>query len=163
MPRVLIIEDEPGVQLAVKRWFERSGYDVRLASDGMEALAQLANLYDEEIDVILCDLNLPDISGDELLARLAKNRPVLATRFILCTGDATTNMEPDSLLARHPFVLQKPFDFAALESIVTRVRVATGDATDATIVAPPNAPTDALPNAATNAPTAASTDSPPPA
>jgi CheY-like chemotaxis protein len=121
MPRALIIDDEPSVQLAVKRWFERQGYDVSGADDGPDALAQLANLYDEDIDVILCDLHLPGISGEELLVRLSKHRPLLATRLILCTGDSVSHAPPDSMLAQHPFVLQKPFDFSALQSIVERV------------------------------------------
>lgn len=121
MPRALIIDDEPGVRLAVTRWFERQGYDVTGADDGPDALAQLANLYDEEVDVIVCDLHLPGISGADLLTRLAKHRPLLATRLILCTGDAIDHAPPDSVIAQHPFVLQKPFDFAALQSIVGRV------------------------------------------
>lgn len=121
MPRALIIDDEPSVKSAIKRWFERQGYDVRGAEDGPDALAQLANLYDEEIDVILCDLNLPGLSGTELLTHLAKHRPLLATRLILCTGDSINDAPADSVLARHPFVLQKPFDFTSLQSIVDRV------------------------------------------
>lgn len=121
MPRVLIIDDEPSVRLAVTRWFERQGYDVSGADDGPDALAQLANLYDEDIDVIMCDLHLPGISGVDLLTQLAKHRPLLATRLILCTGDPIHNAPPDSVLARHPFVLQKPFDFASLQAIVDRV------------------------------------------
>lgn len=121
MPRALIIDDEPSVQLALKRWFERQGYDVHVASDGHEALAQLANLYDEDLDLILCDVNLPGVSGAEILSRLAKHRPLLATRLILCTGDAIESADPDSELGSHPLVLQKPFDFASLQAIVDRV------------------------------------------
>lgn len=125
MPRALIIDDEPSVQLALKRWFERQGYDVHVASDGHEALAQLANLYDDQLDVILCDLHLPGVPGLEILSGLAKHRPLLAARLILCTGDAVDCADPDSPLARHPLVLQKPFDFASLQAIVERVVPAT--------------------------------------
>jgi CheY-like chemotaxis protein len=121
MPRALIIDDEPSVRFAITRWFERQGYTVSGADDGPDALAQLANLYDEEVDVILCDLHLPGISGAELLTRLAKHRPLLAARLILCTGDSVDFAPPDSVLARHPLVLQKPFDFASLQAIVDRV------------------------------------------
>lgn len=120
MPRAFIIDDEPGIQLTVKRWFERQGYDVQIASDGHDALAQLANLHDDDIDVILCDLHLPGVSGDEILERLSKHRPVLAARMILCTGDAIDAADSDSLLSRHPLVLQKPFDFASLQMVVDR-------------------------------------------
>ena len=41
MPRALVIDDEPGIRLALKRWFERQGYTVLEAADGEAALKHL--------------------------------------------------------------------------------------------------------------------------
>jgi len=51
-------------------------------------------------------------------------RPALAARVILTTGDAVDNAAPGSVLASHPFVLQKPFELVTLKTMVEQVRVA---------------------------------------
>ena len=124
MPRALVIDDEPGIRLALKRWFERQGYSVLEAADGEAALKHLfpIELVDAElISVVVCDLHLPGISGAALLERLYRDAPVLATRLILTSGDAIDDAAPGSMLAQHRFVLQKPFDLARLRIIVDRV------------------------------------------
>jgi CheY-like chemotaxis protein len=126
MPRALLVDDEPAVRLALKRWFEREGFVAIEAADAGQALAHFMASGDEgnALDVIVCDIHLPGISGDELLARLSAERPALAAKVILTTGDLVDFAEPDSVLARHPFVLQKPFELAALKTMVERLRVA---------------------------------------
>lgn len=120
MPRALIIDDEPGIRFALKRWFERQGYTVLEAGDGEQALAQLTG-ENTALDVIVCDLNLPGISGEVLVQRLGVHHPELVERVILTTGEAIDDAAPGSLLAQHPYVLQKPFDLASLKMIVDRV------------------------------------------
>lgn len=124
MRRAFIIDDEPGIRLALRRWFERGGYVVVEAATGDEALTKLAVVDDPHSggpQVIVCDVNLPGISGDHLLERVRTTRPELAERFILTTGDSVDDARPGSILARHPFVLQKPFDLATLKSLVALV------------------------------------------
>lgn len=124
MPRALVIDDEPGIRLALKRWFERQGYSVLEAADGEAALKHLfpiERVEAEQINVVVCDLHLPGISGAALLERLYRDAPVLATRLILTSGDAIDDAAPGSMLAQHRFVLQKPFDLATLRIIVDRV------------------------------------------
>jgi len=126
MPRALLVDDEPGIRVALKRWFERQGFVAIEAADGDQALVHLlaATEADNPLDVIVCDIHLPGISGVELLKRLCVERPALVARVILTTGDEVSFAAPGSLLARHPFVLQKPFELAALKIMVDRVRVA---------------------------------------
>jgi CheY-like chemotaxis protein len=126
MPRALLVDDEPGIRIALKRWFERQGFVAIEAADGKQALDHLmaANDVEDTPDVIVCDVRLPGLSGDELLKQLCKERPALAARVILTTGDIIEFAEPGSVLARHPFVLQKPFELAVLKTMVERVRVA---------------------------------------
>ena len=127
MPRALLVDDEPGIRIPLKRWFERQGFVTVEAADGDQALALLmaANDGDHTPDVIVCDIHLPGMSGDVLLARLSAERPALAARVILTTGDAVDFAAPGSVLGSHPFVLQKPFELAALKIMVEQVRLAS--------------------------------------
>ena len=122
MPRVLIVDDEPGIRFALKRWFERQQWQVTEAPDGGRALDLLRNVTDATIpDVIVCDLHLPVRSGEEIVQALRREQPALAARVLLTTGDAVSHAEPTSVLTTHPHVLQKPFDLATLRAAVERI------------------------------------------
>ncbi len=79
----LLVDDDPGVAETLSEMLSRERLTVRRAATGQEALAILAS---ETFDVIFLDLRLPDISGQEVYARLAVNRPELARRVIFVTG-----------------------------------------------------------------------------
>jgi DNA-binding NtrC family response regulator len=118
--RALIIDDESGIRFALKRWFERQQYVVLEAGDGNAAMEHIVAEGDA-LRVIVCDLHLPGLNGDALISRLAVEYPALVSRVILTTGDAVDDAPSNSVLARHPFVLQKPFDLATLKQVVERV------------------------------------------
>lgn len=121
MPRVLIIDDESGIRFALRRWFERQQWAVLEAEEGTAALGILedAARAGDAIDLIICDLHLPGMSGEELVTRLQASHPALVERLVLTTGDAIDAAPPDSVLGRHPHVLQKPFDLTTLRAMVT--------------------------------------------
>ncbi|HXV85345.1 MAG TPA: response regulator, partial [Gemmatimonadales bacterium] len=72
--RILIVDDEEGNRELLRRRLEREGYAVAVAAGGREALAAVER---EPLDLVLLDMMMPDMSGDEVLARI-KDRP--ATR-----------------------------------------------------------------------------------
>ncbi len=124
MTRVLIVDDEPGIRFALKRWFERQRWTVSEAGDGQTAITQLLasdDASDSRIDLVVCDLNLPIVSGDSLLRSLMEHRPALVGRLILATGDAVASAKPGSVLGTHPHVLQKPFELATLKELVESI------------------------------------------
>lgn len=124
MPRVLIIDDEPGIRFALQRWFTRQGWTVLEAGDGEVGLARLRECSDEDdsrIDVVICDLHLPKLSGEGLHACLRDERPAYVERMIFSTGDAVAAAPADSIIASHPHVLQKPFELSALRVLVQRI------------------------------------------
>src|SRR3954452_5489613 len=65
--RVLVVEDDPEIGDVVRRSLRREGYDVRLASDGSEALDEAAVL---EPDGVVLDPGLPKVGGTEVSRRL---------------------------------------------------------------------------------------------
>ncbi len=121
MPHVLIVDDEPGIRFALKRWFERQQWTVTEAGDGQIAMTQLLASDDDgdsRVDLVICDLHLPLVTGDDLLKRLHADRPELAQRVIVSTGDQIDDAPIGSAFAMHPHVLQKPFDLSTLRDLV---------------------------------------------
>lgn len=80
---VLLVDDDPEVARTLAEMLAREGLTVQCAATGNGALAILAR---EEFDAIFLDVRLPDISGQEVYARLAADRPELARRVIFVTG-----------------------------------------------------------------------------
>ncbi|MEO5770144.1 MAG: response regulator, partial [Polyangia bacterium] len=81
--RLLVIDDEEVVAMAIRRSLTRE-HDVVYTSTAQEALALLR--ANEEFDVILCDLMMPEMTGMELYAELMASSPEQARRIIFVTG-----------------------------------------------------------------------------
>jgi PAS domain S-box-containing protein len=80
---VLLVDDDPDVAETLAEMLTREGLAVQRAATGSEALACLA---EQEFDAIFLDLRLPDISGQEVYARLLAETPELARKVIFVTG-----------------------------------------------------------------------------
>lgn len=124
-PRALLVDDEPVIRQALRRFFVRMGWDVDEAEDGTEALRHLlgegGNAPAREYQVIISDLRMPGVSGIELHARLAAARPELLDRLILSTGDSVSSEASDFLRHSSCPVLNKPFELAELRALLARV------------------------------------------
>lgn len=124
MPRVLIIDDEPSIRFALRRWFERQGWIADEATDGANALDILmdpAASTGAGYSVIVCDLRMPGMSGSQLHARLKTERPALIERLVFTTGDDVASPPVGSVLGSHQRVLQKPFEFTELRELVESI------------------------------------------
>ncbi len=113
---VLVIDDEQVVRTVLRRYFVRRGWSVVEAESAELALERLAE--DALPDLIVCDLNLPGMSGSGLCRRVAARHPVLATHFVLTSGDplaAATALEREALPCR---LLAKPFTFGDLDRLL---------------------------------------------
>jgi CheY-like chemotaxis protein len=120
----LIVDDEPGIRVALRRWFERQQWAIAEAGDGSHALTLLRATDDagpDRFDLVVCDLNLPNLGGEELIRILRAERPHLVPRIVLTTGESVACADAGSVLAEHTHVLQKPFDLATLKAVVDGV------------------------------------------
>ncbi len=112
---VLLVEDEDAVRQLSKLVLESSGYTVLEARDGREAL-ELAERHSGALDLLVSDLVMPKIGGQELAARLRLSNPRLYVLFVSGYPDEEA-ASAESLGARAAF-LQKPYSPAALSGRV---------------------------------------------
>jgi len=116
---VLVVDDEAVVRTVLRRFFVRRGWDVVEAESAERALELLDG--DGLPDLIVCDLNLPGVSGSVLCRRVVARHPRLAAYFILTSGDplaAATALERESLPCR---LLAKPFTIGDLDRLIDAV------------------------------------------
>src|ERR1041385_2366804 len=84
--RVLVVEDDRGVQKALKRLFEAEGYSVQIASDGHAALDLFR--VGQPAAVVL-DLRLPGISGQEVCREFKQHSPATPIIVLSATSDVS--------------------------------------------------------------------------
>ena len=82
-PRLLLVEDEPALAGLLKKYLERLGYQVDACAQADEALA-LLDAHPEDYALLITDLSLPDMSGDELMRQSRLRAPHL--RAIIASG-----------------------------------------------------------------------------
>lgn len=82
--RVLVVEDEPALAVAVAEALVDAGFAVDRAGDGEEGLTRLT---EQRYDLIVCDLKMPRIDGMQFYRAMAAATPALARRVIFVTGD----------------------------------------------------------------------------
>lgn len=120
--RVLLIEDEPAIRSALRRYFEKAGWRVDEAGAAMAGLELLLKVEaDQPYHLVISDLRMPDMSGIALHDRLKRDHPGLLERFIFITGDVASPEAAEFLAATARPVLEKPFELRALSDLVARV------------------------------------------
>ncbi|MGK0397079.1 MAG: signal transduction histidine kinase [Candidatus Azotimanducaceae bacterium] len=121
--RLLLAEDDEAIATTVSEFLTLRGYTVLVARDGLEAY-QLVNQFNgsaEAFDLIIADLNMPKMSGKELLDHVASSSP--KTGFIIATGDPSRlDVKAIEQSAGHA-VMMKPFSLASLVKKVSEILV----------------------------------------
>lgn len=107
---LLIIEDDNGFRETAAHWMRRRGHIVEAASNGEEGLKH-SELKHFEVAVV--DMNMPGISGMEVLRRLAESSP--ETQVIILTGQATVESAVEAMKLGAFDYLTKPFPLSDLE------------------------------------------------
>ncbi len=116
--RILTIEDDAATADAFRAVLADGGHEVRVASDGRKALAELAAWRP---DVIVLDLLLPSVSGHTLLRYLRQLPEYRRIPVVIVSGALPTLQRLDGANA----VLHKPFDLRELLALVERLRPST--------------------------------------
>ena len=113
--RALVVDDEAGVAELIAEILTKDGFQVDVAGTGAEALQRLGAA---RYDVVLSDLNMPELDGAGLFDALVENHPDLAERTGFITGD-TMGVASQEMLrrSRRPF-MEKPVTPAELRRLV---------------------------------------------
>jgi len=116
--RILVIDDEPLLGRTLSFMLEER-HDVVVIGNGREALGRLER--DSDFDLVLCDLDMPEVTGQTVYETMTRLHPKLASRFVLMTGGACARWA-EEFLAGYPGVqLDKPFSSEDVEQILDLV------------------------------------------
>jgi two-component system NtrC family sensor kinase len=121
-PRVLLIDDERSIRLALGRFMRRKGWEVDEAEDGASAVALLEVAPPDGYDLVVTDLRMPGMSGFEVHDWLAEHRSDLFNRLVIATGDVASQPVREFLSRITRPVLEKPFELANLADLMQRAR-----------------------------------------
>jgi DNA-binding response OmpR family regulator len=119
--KILVVDDEPDLLSAIEYRLKFADCDVVTASNGQEGLEKAAA---EKPDLILLDMNMPVMSGQEMLKYLRADPNLRSIAVIMLTAQCEPqDIEAASLLGISDYVT-KPFDFTQL---MDKVRAATSE------------------------------------
>ncbi|MBQ9627317.1 MAG: sigma-54-dependent Fis family transcriptional regulator, partial [Treponema sp.] len=112
---ILVIDDEKNIREGLGAAFELEGYEVRLASGGQEGLDQIAR---GDIDLVVTDLRMDGISGEEVLRRVTTQNPGIPV--IVLTGHGSIDAAVDAMRNGAYDFLTKPLNLDQLLMIAKR-------------------------------------------
>jgi CheY-like chemotaxis protein len=114
--RVLVVEDEPTVARLIADVLQDEGLDVEVLLDGREGLRRIA---ERRFDLVICDMRMPGLDGQQFYRQLAKSGSALRHSFLFVTGDVVAPATQAFLEQNHLPHLAKPF---RVEELTERVR-----------------------------------------
>jgi PAS domain S-box-containing protein len=109
LPRVLVVDDEEVIAEELAEYLQLKGYDVATAGSGLEALELHRS---RPADIVITDLLMPEMDGNELIRRLRRTDPDLPV--MLVTGHTTFGDEKESVTKGASVVLKKPVELSEL-------------------------------------------------
>ena len=124
-PRVLVVDDESTIRIALRRFFTRMGWQVEEAGDGGRALEMIIEDRSQRVippySLVVSDLRMPGLSGIELHDRIEKDYPEVLPRLVFSTGDVVSEEAADFARDAACEIIEKPFAFARLRETIDRV------------------------------------------
>ena len=120
-PRILIVEDDPTLRMALMDTLEEATFEVFEADNGKEALLQLMH---QDIDVIVSDVQMDVMDGNQLLTAVREKYPSIP--FVMMTAHASVERAVAAMRDGATDYLQKPFEATSLLETVTRMAKRSG-------------------------------------
>lgn len=114
--RVLVVDDEPSVRAVLERLLKREGFSVYLAANATEGLQVIG---EKTPDLVILDLNLPDLSGEAVCQQIRQSATARPMPVLILTGNLAQGLPARCLDGGADDYLSKPFD---TKELVARVR-----------------------------------------
>jgi DNA-binding NtrC family response regulator len=116
LKRILVVDDEENTRIALTRILSREGYQVQAAANGLEALN---SLRDCPAELIITDLNMPEMNGLTFLKELNRNYPSSNVIMITAFGEVESYLEALNLGAFE--YLNKPLRLEDLRKLMGKM------------------------------------------
>lgn len=111
--KVLVVDDSPTIIKFVAFSLKSNGFEVISAADGMDALEKLSHL-EAGVDLVITDLNMPNVDGYELIATLRQNPRFRKLPIIILSSEQSEQDKVKGRQAGADAYLVKPFKSTAL-------------------------------------------------
>jgi len=115
-PRILVADDDPHMQQAIKACLGRDNYSLTIVGNGIAAIDQLEQ---ESFDLVITDQQMPQMSGLELMTTMQKRE--IDTPVVMITAYGTINQAVEAMQLGAADFITKPFSATDLERVVERV------------------------------------------
>lgn len=107
-PTIFVVDDDPVQRLFLTATLTKHGFHVLQASDGAEALRRLSS--GEECNLLLTDLHMPELNGDELVKRLRALPRTAMLPIVVLTGSSEADMESELIDIGADDYIRKPVE-----------------------------------------------------
>ncbi len=114
--KILVVDDDPQMQLAIKTSLMRAGYEASVAANGKQALKFLE---EDTFEAIVSDQRMPEMGGSELLANIQERG--IDTPFVMITAYGTITQAVEAMQAGAADFITKPFSADDLIRVIERV------------------------------------------
>lgn len=114
--RILIVDDEENARMALSKILAHEGYDVSSARNGLEALNFLRN---RDVELIITDINMPEMNGLSFLRELNRSHPQSNVIMITAYGEVESYLEAMNLGAFE--YINKPLKYDDLKKIINKI------------------------------------------
>ena len=118
MQKIMIVDDSPSMRRLLSTFLEQAGYSVSSAVDGVDALEVVSS---DEFDLIITDINMPNMDGLTLVAELRKLEPTRLTPILILTTEMDMSKKKAAKESGATGWLNKPFDEERTLAAIQRV------------------------------------------
>lgn len=116
--RILSVDDSMSIRQLVQFTLEKEGYEVVLATDGRDALEKLRG---QRVDMVITDLNMPDVDGIELIKALRTDPEFKFTPIVMLTTESAMDKKDAGRSAGATGWIVKPFKPQQLVAVVKKL------------------------------------------
>lgn len=116
--RILIVDDEPNIVIAIEFLLKREGHDVETAYNGAEALEKAGRF---QPDLLILDVMMPGMDGFEVARHIRENPDLDEVKIVFLTAKGTQRDKATGYASGAEYYLVKPFDNDELVQTITEI------------------------------------------